>query len=51
MKSFEKGSKPFRRILQFADTEKVKLSNVNTVKTFFTLIETEIPDENILKIL
>jgi hypothetical protein len=51
MKSFEKGSKPFRRILQNAEIEKVRLSNVNTVKTFFSLIDSNIPEEGILKIL
>jgi len=51
MKSFEKGSKPFRRILQFADIEKLKLNNVNTVKTFFSLIEIDPLVECFLKIL
>jgi hypothetical protein len=39
LKSFDKGSKPFRRILMNTDIDKVKMSSVNTVKTFFTLTD------------
>jgi hypothetical protein len=51
LKSFEKGSKPFRRILMNADIDKVKMRNVNTVKTFFTLTDIQIPEEKVLKFL
>jgi hypothetical protein len=51
LKSFDKGSKPFRRILMDTDIDKVKMSSVITVKTFFTLTDIEIPDEKVLKFL
>jgi hypothetical protein len=34
LKSFEKGSKPFRRILCYKENSKLKIRNLNTMKTF-----------------
>jgi hypothetical protein len=51
LKSFEKGSKPFRRILQYNEINRSTVSNISTVKTFFTLINTDPSEEKILKFL
>ncbi len=51
LKSFEKGSKPFRRPLQYNEINRSTVSNISTVKTFFNLINTDPPEEKILKFL
>ncbi len=49
LKSFEKGSKPFRRILQNAEIERLNISTLNTVATFVDITNTIKPTESILK--
>jgi hypothetical protein len=49
LKSFEKGSKPFRRILQDADLKRLDINSLNTVGTFVGISETAKPTEPFLK--
>jgi hypothetical protein len=49
LKSFNKGSKPFRKILQYEENKSLNISNLNSVTTFCALIGLEIPDSAILK--
>jgi hypothetical protein len=49
LKSFEKGSKPFRRILRYKENSKLKICNLNTVKTFFELVSLPKPEDDILR--
>jgi hypothetical protein len=49
LKSFDKGSKPFRKILQREIVKKWKIANLNTVNTFMSLINMDKPSDGILK--
>jgi hypothetical protein len=49
IKSFNRGSKPFRTILRHAENSKLKIENLNTVTTFFSLIGIPRSDESVLK--
>jgi hypothetical protein len=49
LKSFDKGSKPYRKILQRNTVKKWKIANLNTANTFLSLINTEKPSDGILK--
>jgi hypothetical protein len=49
LKTFTKGSRPYRRILEYNINSKESLSQSNTVTTFFRLLNTEIFDETLLK--
>jgi hypothetical protein len=49
LKNFKKGSRPFRKILERSDNSKIKLKQKNTVKTYFRLINLEIPEERNLE--
>jgi hypothetical protein len=49
LKSFDKGSKPFRKILHRKDVKKWKIANLNTVNTFLSLINIKKPSDGILK--
>jgi len=51
LKSFEKGSKPFRRILQHNETNRSTVGGITTVKKFFSLVDIDLPEEKILKFL
>jgi hypothetical protein len=51
IKSFDKGSKPFRRILQHAETSRIAVAGINTVQTFFSLTDLDKPEEKILRFL
>jgi hypothetical protein len=51
LKTFDRGSKPFRRILQHAENIRTTVSGINTVQTFFSLTNIDTPDEKILKFL
>jgi hypothetical protein len=51
LKTFDRGSKPFRRILQHAENIRTTVSGINTVQTFFSLTNIDKPDEKILKFL
>lgn len=37
LKTFTKGSKPFRHVLKFGEFSKLNIANLNTVKTFFSI--------------
>jgi hypothetical protein len=45
---FKKGSKNFRKILNYRKNEKIKCAQNNKVKTFFRLIELPVPEEKSL---
>jgi hypothetical protein len=49
LKSFEKGSKPFRRILRYKENSKLKIRSLNTVKTFFELVGFQQPEDDIVR--
>jgi hypothetical protein len=49
LKSFEKGSRPFRRILRYKEDSKLKINKLNTVKTFFEIVGIQISDDDILR--
>jgi hypothetical protein len=49
MKTFTKGSGPYRRILEYATNNKEKLENNNTVRTFFNFLGVPILEESILR--
>jgi hypothetical protein len=49
LKSFEKRSKPFRGILRYKENSKLKIRNLNTVKTFFELVSFPQPEGDILR--
>ncbi len=49
LKTFTRGSRPYRRILEYNINSKEKLAQNNTVVTFFRLLNTEIFDETLLK--
>jgi hypothetical protein len=49
LKKFKKGSKPFRRILDFERSQKIELKKNQRVKTFFRLSGLPIPEEKILE--
>jgi hypothetical protein len=49
LKSFERGSKPFRRILQFKERSKWKIETLNTVKTFCEITTVNQPPTEIIK--
>jgi hypothetical protein len=49
LKSFDKGSKPFRKILQRNEVKKWKIANLNTVNTFLSLTNIQKPSDGILK--
>jgi hypothetical protein len=46
---FKKGSRSFRKVLGRGVDSKIKCKNKGNIKTFFRLIELEIPDESELK--
>jgi hypothetical protein len=48
LRSFEKGSKPFRKILSFRSKKSLKISTLNTVKTFTDLVGTGTPNNDVL---
>jgi exonuclease III len=48
LNNFKKGSKPFRKVFEQFRSKKISLSKKQTVKTFFRLIDIEIPEESIL---
>jgi hypothetical protein len=49
LRNFERGSKPFRRILQHKEIKRWKIENLNTVKTFFEITDMPKPEIEILK--
>jgi hypothetical protein len=49
LKSLEKGSKPFSRVLQNAEIERLDINTLNTVVTFVEITGTVKPTELILK--
>jgi hypothetical protein len=49
IKSFNRGSKPFRTILRYAENSRLKIENLNTVTTFFSLIGIPRSEESVLK--
>ncbi len=49
IKSFNRGSKPFRTILRYAENSRLSIENLNTVTTFFSLIGIPKCDESVLK--
>jgi hypothetical protein len=49
LKTFTKGSRPYRRILEYNINSKENLTQNNTVATFFRLLNTEVFDETLLK--
>jgi hypothetical protein len=49
LRSFEKGSKPFRGILSFRGKKSLKISTLNTVKTFTDLVGTGTPNNDVLR--
>jgi len=49
LKSFEKGSKPFQRILQHAEIKSWKIEGLNTVKTFCEITVLVHPNKDILR--
>jgi hypothetical protein len=49
VKSFIKGSKPFRKILRHAENIKLDVSSLNTVVTFHRIIDENIFEKEILK--
>jgi len=50
LKSFDKGSKPYRRILRFKENSKLKISTLNTVKSFFEIVGLQMVNDDILHI-
>jgi exonuclease III len=50
VKRFKKGSRPFRRALVVCRESKIKCKTKTNIKTFFRLIDIEIPDESTLKL-
>jgi hypothetical protein len=51
IKTFDRGSKPFRRILQHAENSRETVAGINTVQTFFSLTNFDTPEEKFLKFL
>jgi len=49
LNGFEKGSKPFRRIIEYEAHSRLNISTLNTVKTFFELIGLPIENSSILR--
>jgi hypothetical protein len=49
LKSFDRGSKPFRKILQKNEVKKWKIANLNMVNTFLNLTAILKPSDSILK--
>jgi hypothetical protein len=49
IKSFTKGSKPFRRILNDSEFKKLQIEKVNTVTSFFGIIDMEMVDRKNLR--
>jgi hypothetical protein len=49
IKRFKKGSRPLRRIVAACRESKIKCKSKTNVKTFFRLINMEIPEENVIK--
>jgi len=49
LKSFERGSKPFRRILKYKERSKWKIENLNTVKTFCEITTVNQPPTEVIK--
>jgi hypothetical protein len=49
LKSFEKGSKPFRKILSFRERKNLNISVLNTVKTFIDLVDIAMPEGDVLR--
>jgi hypothetical protein len=47
-KSFDRGSKPFRRILQHEAVRKCDITKLNTVVTFFTTCQVDRPEKKII---
>ncbi len=51
LKTFDRGSKPFRRVLQHAEISRITVAGINTVQTFFSLTKIDTPEEKFLKFL
>jgi len=49
LKSFDRGSKPFRRILQHKEKSKWKIENLNTVKTFCEITVVTQPPNDVIR--
>jgi hypothetical protein len=49
IKSFVKGSKPFRRILQHGELKKLQINRLNTVMTFVEITGNNIPADTVLR--
>jgi hypothetical protein len=49
LKSFSRGSGPYRRILEHATNSKEKLENNNTVRTFFSFLGIPVLEDSILR--
>jgi len=48
VKSFDKGSKPFRRILSHNGLKKLKIESLNTVEKFFEITRTPKPEKDVI---
>jgi hypothetical protein len=51
LKTFDKGSKSFRRVLQHGVVNKLKISSLNTVESFFRITDARKPDDTILRLI
>ncbi len=49
LRNLERGSKPYRCILQHKEINRWKIENLNTAKTFFEIMDMPKPDNDILK--
>jgi hypothetical protein len=49
MKTFTRGSKPFRKILGYSDVSKQKIERVHTVQSFFEIVGIPVPDPSQLR--
>jgi hypothetical protein len=50
IKTFDRGSKPFGRILQHDENSRVTVAGINMVQTFFSLTNIDKPEEKIFKV-
>jgi hypothetical protein len=49
LKTFTRGSGPYRRILEYGTNSKEKIENNNTVRTFINFLEIQVPEESVLR--
>jgi len=49
LKSFDRGSRPFRKILQYTEIARWKIENLNTLKTFVDLCGIERPSKKTIQ--